>query len=138
MEKGIRNAGRAGFKGHGGQALWEKVAAHARAAGSVAAACRSLGISRSAYYRLRASSGAAEPRPAVPKSVEHRERILHLALENPEWGCVRIAYFLELQGIRISSPTVQKILKAENLGKARQRHAAREGRTGGEGTGRTK
>jgi hypothetical protein len=109
--------------GREGQALWGRLRESARAEGSVAEACRKAGVGRSTYYRLRAAWDGERPRAAPPKSARYKDRILRLALENPEWGCVRISFFLELQGILISSPTVQKILKAENLGKAGQRRA---------------
>ena len=32
------------------------------------------------------------------------------SLAHPSWGCVKLSDFLKLQGISVSSPTVQKIL----------------------------
>jgi hypothetical protein len=130
MENGMERAEGSGLEG---KELWEKLKEAARAAGSVAAACRNLGISRSAYYRHREAWGAEGRRASLPESARHKHRILRLALANPEWGCVRISYFLELHGIRISSPTVQKILKAENLGRVKQRLAASGPHPAGDG-----
>jgi hypothetical protein len=38
------------------------------------------------------------------------DRVLAVSQANPAWGCVRIADQLGLEGIRLSSPTVQNIL----------------------------
>ncbi|MDB5100233.1 MAG: Integrase, catalytic region [Cyanobacteria bacterium RYN_339] len=43
-------------------------------------------------------------------------RILSLALEHPEWGCVRVAEQLKAEGPGVSSPTVQTILIKHGLG----------------------
>lgn len=100
--------------------------------GSIAAACRSLGLDRSAWYRLQRTGG----RPAtasLPKSAELAPRVEGLALRYPEWGCDRIAHYLTLQGRPVSSPTVQKTLIRLGLGKAAARaaEAARRGAAGG-------
>ena len=52
------------------------------------------------------------------------ERILALALEHPEWGCVRVAD--ALGGTGVSSPTVQKILIKAGLGQKPERLARLE------------
>jgi transposase InsO family protein len=44
------------------------------------------------------------------------ERVLALSAENPAWGCMRLADQLELEGMRISSPTVQSILIKHGVG----------------------
>lgn len=104
------------------------VLALAREAGSIAEACRRLGIDRMAFYRARRRverSGNPAPRKsplAKPLAVE--SDILALSLEYPEWGCDRIAWYLTLKGTSISSPTVQKILIRHGLGKVSQRREA--------------
>lgn len=49
------------------------------------------------------------------------ERVCELALEFPEWGCDRIAYYLALKTFPISGPTVQRILTSQGLSKISQR-----------------
>lgn len=95
----------------------------------VAQACRIHGIHRSTWYR-RASAKTA-PIPMDDRREELLEAILRICRERPVWGCDRIAYFLGLEGVRVSSPTVQKILIAKGLGSrnsreewARTAHAA--------------
>ena len=54
--------------------------------------------------------------PPIPKSQpnqttpETEAAILECSLTHPSWGCVKLSDFLKLQGISVSSPTVQKIL----------------------------
>lgn len=38
------------------------------------------------------------------------ERILALSLAHPAWGCVRLSEHLKLDGVSVSSPTIQNIL----------------------------
>jgi len=45
----------------------------------------------------------------------HRSTILLSAPMQPSWGCVKLSDFLKLQGISISSPTIQKILIRNGL-----------------------
>jgi hypothetical protein len=106
--------------------------------GNVSAACRALGVDRSAYYRiLRANRGGAAPdggaparrRNALPP--EAGPAILRLCLEHPEWGCDRLAHYLTLTAWPVSSPTVQKILIRNGLGRVPQRMAERERRRAG-------
>ena len=44
------------------------------------------------------------------------ERVLAPSAANPGWGCMRLADRLELEGRRISSPTVQSILIKHGVG----------------------
>ena len=54
--------------------------------------------------------------PPIPKSQpntttpETEARILGASSAHPSWGCVKLSDYLKLQGVSISSPTVQKIL----------------------------
>lgn len=97
---------------------WEALACDVARLG-VAAACRLHGIHRSTWYR---KAQAARERQSLPgPAPELVAGVLAIALERPEWGCDRIAYFLRVSGIRSSSPTVQKILIAQSLGRRSQR-----------------
>jgi hypothetical protein len=96
--------------------------------GNVSEACRRLGVDRTAYYRILKVTGGGDPSRdiprrsnAVPQEVE--DWILRLCLDNPEWGCDRIAYYLGLKGRAVSSPTVQKVLIRNGLGRKAQRLA---------------
>jgi hypothetical protein len=89
---------------------------------SVSEACRQVDIHRSRYYRMREDS--SKNRPPLTVTSLLRGRVLELALEFPEWGCDRITYSLRLEGQAISSPSVQKILISEKLGKRKEREMA--------------
>ncbi|MDB5106539.1 MAG: integrase, catalytic region [Fibrobacteres bacterium] len=98
--------------------------------GNVRRACRETGISRSAYYKHIAGSGEGtigEAKPARPHpqaiSQALRDGILALSREFPEWGCDRIAFYLELRKERVSASTVQKVLRRNGLGEKTQRGA---------------
>lgn len=97
--------------------------------GNVTEACRRLGVDRSAYYRLRAASGGnpdgtpAPRRNAIAPGLA--QAVLDLCLAFPEWGCDRLALYLTLKGRPLSSPTVQKILIRNGLGRSTQRMAER-------------
>jgi hypothetical protein len=99
-----------------------------RESGNISAACRSLGLDRSVYYReirtrdAKRDSMAPEARKISSPVVE---RMLKLCLEYPEWGCDRLAHYLTLTGDAISSPTVQKLLIRHGLGRRAQRDSLR-------------
>ncbi len=84
----------------------------------VTEACRSHGIHRSTWYRWEAAPSGVPP-PSTRTSVH--EAIARLACEYPTWGCDRIAYFLSFDHMKVSSPTVQKILIELGLGRKEQR-----------------
>lgn len=84
--------------------------------------CRRNGIHRATWYRW--SKNASPPLAGARRSDEIRGRIAALAKEHPRWGCDRIAFFLSFEGVRISSPTVQKHLLALGLGRRSDRVAA--------------
>lgn len=85
----------------------------------VRAACSLHGVHHSAWYRhLR------RPSRAVVETGGRDTAILALSRERPAWGCDRIAYFLKLEGIPVSSPTVQKVLLSAGLGRRRQREGS--------------
>lgn len=49
------------------------------------------------------------------------ERILAVSREQPLWGCGRICSKLKQMGTAVSSPTIQKVLIAGNLGTKQER-----------------
>lgn len=88
----------------------------------VSEACRRHGVHRATWYRH-----AARMQPHDCQCGAHGDpetEILKLAASHPHWGCDRIAYCLEVCGLRISSPTVQRILIRHGLGKRKEREAA--------------
>lgn len=52
---------------------------------------------------------------------EVANKVIEAALNNPIWGCCKLAEELKLQNILISSPTVQKILIKQRIGSRRER-----------------
>ena len=104
----------------------------AEALGSVSEVCRRRGISRTQFYEYKRRFQThgleglkdlppihkSHPQTTTPEVVE---RILELSLSNPMWGCVRLSDQLKLVGISVSSPTIQKILLANDLGSKYQR-----------------
>jgi len=102
-------------------ALAERILAEIPSAG-VSKACRRHGVHRATWYRH-----AARMQPHDCQCGAHADpetEILKLARSHPHWGCDRISYCLEVCGIRISSPTVQRILIRHGLGKRSEREAA--------------
>ena len=89
--------------------------------GNVSEACRRGGMDRTSFYewKRRFQTHGLEglkDMPPIPKSQPHttttetERRVLQASLEHPSWGCVKLSDFLKLQGVSISSPTIQKIL----------------------------
>lgn len=95
-------------------ALARDVARH-----GVQEACRLHGIHRSTWYRR--SRKEREPGTRETARLSLTEEIRSLALEQPAWGCDRIAFYLSFSGVRTSSPTVQKILIGLGLGRKEDR-----------------
>lgn len=104
----------------------------AQATGSVTEACRRHGISRTQFYEYRRRFEARgveglRDLPPVHKShpqttpPEFVEKIMALSMENPAWGCARLSERLRVMGAPVSSPTIQKILLANDLGSRYQR-----------------
>jgi transposase InsO family protein len=99
----------------------------AQALGSVSVACRRSGMDRTSFYdwkRRFQTHGLEGLKDLPPVHKTHPmttppevvERVLALSEDNPAWGCVRISDQLELEGIRVSSPTVQTILIKHGMG----------------------
>ena len=108
--------------------------------GNVSEACRRNGMSREMFYEWKRrfqTQGLAglKDLPPIPKhhpmttSPEVVDQIVALALEHPAWGCTRLAARLKLDGISLSSPTVQRILIKHELGTRTERWLALERRT---------
>lgn len=106
----------------------DKIARHrlsvlqlAEALGNVSVACRQRGMTRTQFYdykrrfELQGIEGLKDlppihkthPQTTPPEAVE---RILALSLAHPAWGCVRLSERLKLDGVSVSSPTIQNIL----------------------------
>jgi hypothetical protein len=86
-------------------------------------ACRRHGIHRSTWYRRAKREATPVPDPSQDRQ-RLTEELRRLALEQPSWGCDRLAYYLSFSGIRASSPTIQKILIALGLGRRADRERA--------------
>jgi transposase InsO family protein len=101
--------------------------------GNVSAACREAGISRSAFYQLKArfrDYGVAglhpkhrKARPGRPPELEAvvERRILAEALAQPAWGPLRISDQLAMRGIQVAPSTVYRALRRNGLGTRDQR-----------------
>lgn len=104
----------------------------AEALGNVSAACKRMGMDRTSFYEWKRRfqthgiEGLKDLPPihqthpqTTPPEVE--ERILAVSMEHPSWGCTKLSALLKLEGISVSSPTIQKILIKHNLGSKYQR-----------------
>jgi transposase InsO family protein len=100
--------------------------------GNVSEACRQRGMSRSQFYEYKRrfqEEGLAglKDLPPIPKDhpfttpPEVVERVLKASMEHATWGCVKLSDWLKLQGVSVSSPTVQNILIKHGLGQKYQR-----------------
>ncbi len=99
----------------------------ARELGNVAEACRQRDMDRTSFYewkrrfQTQGFEGLKDlppihknhPQTTPPEVVE---RIKTLALEHPTYGCNRHEAMLALEGIRVSSITIQQILYEQGLG----------------------
>ena len=99
----------------------------ARELGNVAEACRRRRLDRTSFYEWKRrfqTQGfeALKDMPPIHKShpqttpPETVERIKALALEHPAYGCNRLEALLRLEGVRVSSITIQKHLNEHGLG----------------------
>jgi transposase InsO family protein len=104
---------------------------------NVAEACRQRGLDRTSFYEWKRRFQTqgfeglkdlppihkSHPQATPPETVE---RIKALALEHPAYGCNRHEALLALEGIRVSSITIQKILNENGLGTRVERWLALE------------
>ena len=99
----------------------------AKTLGNVSEACRQRGMARTQFYEYKRrfqthGLEGLKDLPPIPK--EHPlttppatvERIVALSLEHPAWGCDRLSAALQLEGISVSSPTIQSILIKHEMG----------------------
>ena len=112
----------------------------ARELGNVAEACRRRGMDRTSFYEWKRRFQThgfeglkdlppihkSHPQTTPPETVE---KIKALALEHPSWGCNRLEALLRLEGIGVSSVTIQKILNDAGLGTRYDRWLALEAQT---------
>jgi transposase InsO family protein len=121
------------------QGLRLRVMARARVLGSVSAACREAGVSRTLYYRWRrrleryGADGLhprrRQTRPGRKSEVapEVERQVVAWALAWPSWGCGRLAAQLARLGIaRLAPSTVQRVLRRAGLARRRERLAVLE------------
>lgn len=109
----------------------------ARELGNVAEACRQRGLDRTSFYEWKRRFQTqgfeglkdlppihkSHPQTTLPETVE---RIRALALAHPAYGCNRHEAMLALEGTRVSSITIQKILNDSGLGTKSDRWLALE------------
>ena len=105
----------------------------------MAEACRQRGMDRTSFYEWKRRFQTqgfeglkdlppihkSHPQTTPPETVE---KIRALALEHPSFGCNRYEALLALEGIRVSSITIQKILNDNSLGTRYDRWLALEAR----------
>ena len=100
--------------------------------GSVAEACRRAGMDRTSFYewKRRFQTHGLEGLKDLPPVVKNHpqttppetvEKVLALSVEHPEWGCNRLSDYLKLEGVNLSSVTVQNVLIKNNLGSRYER-----------------
>lgn len=109
----------------------------AKELGNVAEACRQRGLDRTSFYEWKRRFQTqgfeglkdlppihkSHPQTTPPETVQ---RIRALALAHPAYGCNRFEAMLALEGVRVSSVTIQKILNEIGLGTKSDRWLALE------------
>ena len=109
----------------------------AKELGNVAEACRQRGLDRTSFYEWKRRFQTqgfeglkdlppihkSHPQTRPPETVE---RIRALALAHPAYGCNRFEAMLALEGVRVSSITIQRILNENGLGTKSDRWLALE------------
>jgi len=94
--------------------------------GNISEACRRGGMDRTSFYEWKRrfqthGFEGLKDMPPIPKSQpnqttpENEAKVLECSLAHPSWGCVKLSDFLKLQGVAVSSPTIQKILIRNGL-----------------------
>ena len=100
--------------------------------GSVSKACKQAGMDRTSFYEWKRrfqTQGLEGLKDLPPVAKGHPQttppetvgRVLALAMENPAWGCNRISDHLALEGVALSSVTVQNILAKYGMGSRYER-----------------
>jgi hypothetical protein len=111
---------------------------------NVSAACRQRGMTRTQLYDYRRrferqGLEGVKDLPPIHKSHPQTtpdavvERILAVSLAHPAWGCCRLEAHLKLDGVGVSSPTIQSLLSKHELGTRFQRLLKLEDRAAEEG-----
>lgn len=115
----------------------------AEALGNVSEACRRRGMTRTQFYEYKRrfqTHGLTGLKDLPPVHKGHPQttapavvgRILALSLEHPAWGCCRLSAMLKLEGVGVSSPTVQNILARHGMATRYDRLLKLEERAAGE------
>lgn len=94
------------------------VAQHVQETGvSVSVLCRTVGLSRSTFYRCSKSVHAAQARQTSPEAVEAdlRDAIEQIALEFSCYGYRRITAQLARQGFTVNHKRVLRLMREDNL-----------------------
>lgn len=112
----------------------------AESLGNVSEACRRGDMDRTSFYawKKRFEEHGLEGLKDLPPihlthpqttSPENEQKVIELSFTHPGWGCTKLSDLLKLEGISVSSPTVQKILirhgmasKYDRLMKLEDRH----------------
>lgn len=82
---------------------------NAQAELSIAQMCRTLGLGRAEYYRWKSGPQKRD------SDVEVRAQIQEIALEWPSYGCGRIRFELQRQGLSVNRKRVQRLMREDNL-----------------------
>jgi transposase InsO family protein len=98
----------------------------AKSLGNITEACRRSGMDRTSFYtwQKRFKEHGLEglkDLPPIHKShpqttpQETVDRLIEVSEQHPGWGCIKLSDYLKLEGLSVSSPTVQKILIRHNM-----------------------
>jgi len=104
----------------------------AKTLNNVSKACRRRGISRTQFYEYRrrfllyGMDGLKDLPPIHhhhpwTTSPEVIKLILVMSLEHPGWSCITLSDQLKLEGVSVSSPTIQNILIKNGMGRKYER-----------------
>ena len=110
--------------------------------GNVSEACRRRGMHKSQFYEWKRrfqTHGLEGLKDLPPIHRSHPmttpagvvKRVVALSLEHPAWGCTRLSDYLKLDGVSVSSPTVQKILIKHGMASRYDRWLKLEEQRGG-------
>lgn len=100
--------------------------------GNASEACRQRDISRTQFYEYKRrfqthGLEGLKDLPPIHKThpfttpPETVEKVVNLSIAHPTWGCNRLSDHLKLEGVNISSPTVQDILIKNQMGSRYER-----------------
>lgn len=98
----------------------------AESLGNVSEACRRGGMDRTSFYAWQKrfkDQGLEGLKDLPPVHLTHpqttppevEEKILERSLQHPGWGCVKLSDYLRMEQVRVSSPTIQKILTKHQM-----------------------